>query len=129
MQRSNTQPGQIADFMRHNIGRLIARCGRVCFCVEDVLFGQNCAARGRAHRRRLAHPLDKPGGPPATIPTMPRFDDEPIIPMDLRNMRAVAMCAAGRHETIVNVDRWPNHMTVPSFGPRRRLRQMSRSVA
>ena len=40
---------------------------------------------------------------------MARVDDEPIIPMDLANMRAHGvrsldvMCAACRHETIVNV--------------------------
>jgi hypothetical protein len=50
--------------------------------------------------------------------------DEPIMPMDLGNMRSLGVrslsvrCERCHHETIVNCDRWPDHMTVPSFGPR-----------
>jgi hypothetical protein len=44
--------------------------------------------------------------------------------MDFRNMRALGgrsldvMCTKCRHETIINVDKRPDHVTVPSFGPR-----------
>src|ERR1700693_5006787 len=55
---------------------------------------------------------------------MARVGDEPIIPMDLGNMRANGvrslnvMCAKCRHETFVNVDQYPDHLMVPSFAAR-----------
>jgi hypothetical protein len=54
----------------------------------------------------------------------PRSSSEPIVPMDLGNMRSLGVhsltvsCETCHHETVVNVDSWPDHMTVPSFGPR-----------
>jgi len=59
-----------------------------------------------------------------TIRSMRRFDDEPIIPMDLGNIRSLGVrsldvqCHKCHHEIVLNVDRWPDHVTVPSFGPR-----------
>jgi hypothetical protein len=52
-----------------------------------------------------------------------RFN-EPIEPMDLANMRQngvrslAIQCHQCRHEVIMNMDHLPDHMTVPSFGPR-----------
>jgi hypothetical protein len=53
-------------------------------------------------------------------------DGEPIHPMTLGNMRrngvrglCVTCSACGRH-TEVNVDAWPDDVSVPSFGPRMR---------
>ena len=52
-----------------------------------------------------------------------RFND-PIEPMDLGNMRAngvrslAVSCWQCCHEALMNVDHLPEHVTVPSFGPR-----------
>ena len=48
----------------------------------------------------------------------------PIEPMDLANMRSLGVrslsvtCSKCNHETVVNVDTYPGHATVPSFGRR-----------
>jgi hypothetical protein len=50
--------------------------------------------------------------------------NDPIEPMDLGNMRAngvrslAIQCHQCHHETIINVDHLPGHLTVPSFGPK-----------
>ena len=52
--------------------------------------------------------------------------DEPIQPMTLGNMRRNGVrgldvtCQHCGHHTEVNVDAHPDHVTVPSFGPRMR---------
>jgi hypothetical protein len=49
---------------------------------------------------------------------------EPIRPMTLGSMRRLGVrslavsCHQCHHETIINADRWPGQMRVPSFGPR-----------
>lgn len=53
-----------------------------------------------------------------------RARPEPIEPMTLGNMRQLGVrsldvtCSACRHEVVLNVDAWPDHMPVPAFGPR-----------
>jgi len=48
----------------------------------------------------------------------------PIEQMTLGNMRQLGVrslevkCSACRHEVVLNVDRWPDDMPVPAFGPR-----------
>jgi hypothetical protein len=52
--------------------------------------------------------------------------DEPIQPMTLGNMRRNGVrglfvtCLHCGHHTEVNVDAWPDHVPVPSFGSRMR---------
>ena len=52
--------------------------------------------------------------------------DEPIEPMTLGNMRQNGVrrlfvtCSACGYHTEVNVDRWPDEVPVPSFGPQMR---------
>jgi hypothetical protein len=54
---------------------------------------------------------------------MARFN-EPIEPMTLGNMRAngvrslAVLCHKCHHETVINADKWPGQMRVPSFGSR-----------
>jgi hypothetical protein len=50
--------------------------------------------------------------------------NEPIEPMTLANMRENGVrslsvyCRQCHHETIINVDQWPDATEVPSFGPK-----------
>jgi hypothetical protein len=50
--------------------------------------------------------------------------NEPIEPMTLGNMRAngvrsiAVSCWQCHHEAVLCADCWPDHMTVPTFGPR-----------
>jgi hypothetical protein len=52
-----------------------------------------------------------------------RFD-QPIEPMTLGNMRELGVrsldvsCWTCHHQAILNADRWPDHVAVPTFGPR-----------
>jgi hypothetical protein len=54
---------------------------------------------------------------------MARFD-APIIPMTLGNMgenrvRSLAVsCSLCHHEAIISAAPWPDHVPVPTFGPR-----------
>jgi hypothetical protein len=54
----------------------------------------------------------------------PNPPKEPIRPMTLGSMRRLGVrslavsCHQCHHETIINADRWPGQMRVPSFGPR-----------
>jgi hypothetical protein len=54
---------------------------------------------------------------------MVRFD-QPIGSMTLGDMRELGVrslfvsCWQCHHEAVLNADRWPDHVTVPSFGPR-----------
>ena len=53
---------------------------------------------------------------------MPR-SAAPLIPMTLGNMRAQGVrslsvsCWQCHHDALLNVDRWPDRVYVPSFGP------------
>jgi hypothetical protein len=48
--------------------------------------------------------------------------------MTLGNMRAngvrslAVSCSLCHHRAVLSVDPWPDHVTVPGFGPRRQLR-------
>jgi hypothetical protein len=50
--------------------------------------------------------------------------DNPTAPMDLANMRGngvrslAVSCWICHHRAVLNVDHLPDHITVPSFGPR-----------
>jgi len=50
---------------------------------------------------------------------------EPIPPMTLGNMRANGVrslsvyCIVGHHDAVLDVERWPDHVPVPAFGPRK----------
>jgi hypothetical protein len=50
--------------------------------------------------------------------------NDPIEPMTLGNMRENGVrsldvsCWNCRHRAIMSVDRWPDHVRVPTFGPR-----------
>jgi hypothetical protein len=52
-----------------------------------------------------------------------RFND-PIAPMDLANMRENGVrsldvsCWLCHHRAILSADPWPDHVPVPTFGPR-----------
>jgi hypothetical protein len=54
---------------------------------------------------------------------MARFD-QPIEPMTLGNMREVGVwsldvsCRNCHHQAVLSADCWPDHVAVPTFGPR-----------
>jgi hypothetical protein len=54
---------------------------------------------------------------------MARFD-QPIEPMTLGNMRELGVrsldvsCWNCQHRAVLSVDRWPDYVAVPTFGPR-----------
>jgi hypothetical protein len=72
---------------------------------------------------RQPQPVRRPG-PRHPLLHRKRCTDAPIEPMDLADMREndvrslAVSCWNCQHEAVLNAERWPDDVPVPSFGPR-----------